>query len=407
MIPTNKPSYALADLYAALFHDPRAVELFEDELTQRFDFNDAIVFPYGRSALYAALKSLNCPAGEVVQSAFNCVVVAHATIAAGHRPVFVDATASSPNQNADQMVQAVGRETVAVIQTSIFGMTFDTEGLCGEIRRRNSNACILIDCCQALDARWQGRLLMHSGDGALLAFGIGKPMTTLYGGVLLTNRPDLAAAVRTFRNRTYRQPGSIAVFRRWLYFIASWAALSPALLSLTDYLINADTPLSRYLWKLRAREAIRLPKNNDILMLPLEAAIGRSQLKRVSQFMTRRREIATQYNEAFGQLPNIEIPCWNEGSTFTIYTIRLKQPLDRPRVISLMRKKGVRCDTILSYVIPGLACYRERGFSAEAFPHGRAWSESVLNLPSYPLMTDKQIQKVIRTMKETVGTLYE
>jgi len=105
-------------------------------------------------------------------------------------------------------------------------------------------------------------------------------------------------------------------------------------------------------------------------------------------------------------LPNIELLNWNEGSTLTIYTIRLKRPLDRPKVISLMRKKGVQCDTILSYVIPGLECYQERGFSAKDFPHARAWSESVLNLPNYPLMTNKQVQKVIRTMEETVGELY-
>ena len=406
MIPTNKPAYALADLYAALFHDSRAVDHFENELAQRFDFHDAIVFPYGRSALYAALKSLNCPAGEVVQPAYNCVVVAHATIAAGHRPVFIDTEASLPNQNADQMVQAVGSKTVAVIPTSIYGMTFDVETMREDIRRRNRDACIIVDCCQALDARWGKNLIMHAGDGALLAFGIGKPMTTLYGGALLTNRRELATAVRTFRDRTYRQPGRIAVFRRWFYFIASWAVLSTAMVSLTDYLINADTPLSRYLWKLRAREAIRLPENNDILMLPLEAAIGRCQLERLSQFMTRRREIATQYNEAFRKLPNIELLNWNEGSTLTIYTIRLKRPLDRPKVISLMRKKGVQCDTILSYVIPGLECYQERGFSAKDFPHARAWSESVLNLPNYPFMTDKQVQKVIRTMQETVGELY-
>ncbi len=231
-------------------------------------------------------------------------------------------------------------------------------------------------------------------------------MTTLYGGALLTNRRELAIAVRKFRDRTYRRSGSIAVFRSWFYFIASCAALSTSLVPLTDYLVNGDTPLSRYLWKLRARESIRLPENNDVFMLPMEAAIGRSQLQRVSQFMTRRIEIATQYNEAFRELPNIELLDWNEGSTFTIYTIRLKHPLDRPQVISLMRKKGVQCDTILSYVIPGLECYQKLGFSAEAFPHAHAWSESVLNLPNYPLMTDKQVLKVIRTMEETIGELY-
>jgi dTDP-4-amino-4,6-dideoxygalactose transaminase len=406
MIPTSKPTFALADLHAVLFPDAHAVGFFERELAERFNFQDAIAFPYGRSALYAALKALNCPEGEIVQPAYNCVVVAHATVAAGHRPVFVDTSDSDPNQDMDRMVKAIGPTTVAVIPTSIYGVSFDAEGLCEDIRNRNRGACILIDCCQALDARWQGRLLMHSGDGALLAFGIGKPMTTLYGGALLTNRSDLAAAVRTFRDLTYRPPQQIAAFQRWFYLIASWAALSTVMTYFTDFLFNADTPLRRYLWKLRAREAIRLPEDNDVLMLPLEAAIGRRQLERVSGFMARRREIAGFYNEAFGKLPNLELLPWEEGSTFAIYTVRLKKPSDRDHIIAIMRRSGVQCGTILNYVIPGLECYQERGFSAEAFPHARAWSASVLNLPNHPSMTDRQVQTVIRVMEETFGALY-
>ena len=45
-------------------------------------------------------------------------------------------------------------------------------------------------------------------------------MTTLYGGALLTNRDDLAQAVRQYRHTTFRTPGRAAVLRRWSYF---WA----------------------------------------------------------------------------------------------------------------------------------------------------------------------------------------
>ena len=43
-------------------------------------------------------------------------------------------------------------------------------------------------------------------------------MTTLYGGALLTNRDDLAQAVRQYRHTTFRTPGRAAVLRRWSYF---------------------------------------------------------------------------------------------------------------------------------------------------------------------------------------------
>ena len=406
MIPVSKPAYALEDLRAAIFHDSRAIHAFERELAAYFDFQDAIVFPYGRSALYAALKALSSEDGEVVQPAYNCAVVAHATVAAGYRPVFVDATDALPNQDEDRMLDAVGKEAVAVIPTSIYGMTFPADRLCEEIRHRNRNARILVDCCQAFDAKWQGRLLMHSGDGALLAFGIGKPMTTLYGGALLTNHLEWAKAVRAFRDHHYKKPSAIRAFQRMFYFLASWAALSPAMTSLTDFLINTDTPFSRYLWNLRAREAIRLPEDNEVLMLPLEAAIGREQLRRAEDFMKRRLEIASAYGRAFARLSHIEVLPWLEGSTYTIYSIRLKQPDDRFRIMSLMRKQGIQCDTILSYVIPGLDCYREIGFSPDPFPCAHAWASTVINLPSHPSMKDHHVHAVIRAMETTFGDAY-
>src|SRR5262249_14475144 len=162
----------------------------------------ALLFPYGRSAIYSCFRALNL-AGDVVQPAYNCAVVGHATLLAGCRPVFVDVQAQSPNQDLDQMVDRVTAETAAAVPTRMFGIGFDAAALCRSIRRRNPNALILMDCCQCFDARWSGDLLAAQGDAAVLAFGIGKPMTTLYGGALLSNRDDLAAAVRRYRDATF------------------------------------------------------------------------------------------------------------------------------------------------------------------------------------------------------------
>jgi len=107
-------------------------------------------------------------------------------------------------------------------------MTFDVETMREDIRRRNGMHALFVDCLSGFGCTLGKNLIMHAETG-LFWLLVGKPMTTLYGGALLTNRRELATAVRTFRDRTYRQPGRIAVFRRWLYFIASWAVLSTAM----------------------------------------------------------------------------------------------------------------------------------------------------------------------------------
>ncbi|RME49690.1 MAG: DegT/DnrJ/EryC1/StrS aminotransferase family protein, partial [Caldilineae bacterium] len=353
MIPRVRPTYGWAELAAALRpHPATTVQAFERELAAYFGVREAITFPYGRSAIYAALRALGREGGEVVQPAYNCVVVAHATMVAGYRPLFVDAQAESPNQDEAQMVERVTSRTAAVIPTSIFGFPFDAAALCRAIRRRNPDALILMDCCQAFDARWQGERLTAHGDAALLAFGIGKPMTTLYGGALLTDQPALAERVRRYRDAHYRRRGGGASWRRRFYLLASWLALSGPLVRLTDWLEHADTPLRRYLLTLRAREAIRLPADNQTLMLPLEAAIGRAQLRRAPALLHRRREIAAEYARQLGNLPGLHLLPWPDGSTFAIYAARLPSPAARAALLTELRRHGVQGDTVLSYVVP-------------------------------------------------------
>jgi perosamine synthetase len=403
MIPRARPSYHWADLRDAWHACLDAVERFESALATYFNLNHAIVFPYGRSAIYTCLRALGQPGGEVVQPAYNCVVVAHATMCAGHRPVFVDAQSHSPNQDPEAIVERVHSTTVAVMPTSIFGLSFEAKALCEAIRQRNPKALILLDCCQAFDACWHGERLASQGDAALLAFGLGKPMTTLYGGALLTNRDDLAQAVRQYRHTTFRTPGRAAALRRWSYFLGSWLALLSPCVRLTDWLEHVDTPLHRYLLTLRAREAIRLPADHDVLMLPLEAAIGRTQLQRVAGFMHRRREIAAIYSQALGNVPGLELLPWTDGASYAIYAVRLQQPAQRQHVLKIMRQSGVQGDTVLSYVIPSLACYRAQGYTGKAFPQAVAWSQSVLNLPNHPTMSDKQVWRVVRAVREALG----
>ena len=398
MIPRVRPSYSLAELRAAAGAHHEALPAFERELAERFAVQHALCFPYGRSAIYSCLRALNL-AGDVVQPAYNCVVVAHATILAGCRPVFVDALPDSPNQDPLAMLEQVGPQTAAVIPTSIFGMTFDAPALCDAIRRRNPRALIVMDACQCFDARWHGDALAAQGDAAVVAFGIGKPMTTLFGGALLTNRDDLAAAVRRFRDATFRQRSVPGVLLRWGYFLASWAALTAPLVGATDFLENGHTPLHRYLIRLRAREAIRLPADACVLPSPMEAAIGRAQLHRVDGFLARRRDIAAQYARELADVEGLQLLDWADGSAYAIYAARVRRPERRAHAIAALHAAGVQADTTLSYVVPGLECYRATGYDATAFPNAVAWSRGVLNLPNHPTMTAAQVARVVRSVR--------
>jgi len=389
MIPRVHPTYTPAELRAALFPMRDAVAEFERELAAHFGMKYALVFPYGRSAIYAAFRALGL-SGEVVQPAYNCVVVAHATVLSGNQPVFVDCQNDDPNQDADAMVRAVNAHTTAVVPTSIFGMSFDAPALVAAIRRKNPGTFVLMDCAQSFDARWQGELTAAQGDAAILAFGIGKAMTTLFGGALLTDRDNVAQAVRNYRDRSFHPSSVTRSLGRLAYFAASWIAVTGQGVRASDLLERSGALQARFLKSLRSRESIRLPKDNEILMTNREAAIGHAQLSRLSMFIERRKEISAIYSGALCDVSSVHLLDWSDGATHTIYTLRLDTPARRSDVLDGLRQRGVQGGTVLDYVVPDLECYRERR-DADEFPNARAWARRVLNLPNHPTLTDAQV----------------
>jgi len=406
MIPRTRPSYTPAELYAALGAKEDDPARFEKELADFFQMRHAFVFPYGRSAIHATLRALELR-GDVVQPAYNCVVVAHATLLADCQPVFVDSQRHDPNQDPQEMADAVTAQTVAVIPTATFGWSFDPEALCAAIRRRNPRAVILMDCCQAFDAAFQSRALAQSGDAAVLAFGIGKPITALFGGALLTNRDDIAARVCAYRDATFGAPRFDATARLWMYFLATWLALAEPFVGFTDWLEQNDTPLRRYLFRLRAREAIRLPADNQTDLAPMSAAIGRAQLRRANALGERRRVIAARYRAELQGLPGFEIEDWLSGSSFAIFAVRLRQSERRAAFLDYLRRAGVQGDTNLSYVVPALKCYTELGFRGEEYPYALDWARRVINLPGYPALTDTKVERVCDALRQANEVLRE
>lgn len=400
MIPRIKPSYTLAEWRAALCPPQDAVARVERALADYFAMKHALMFPYGRSALYACFRALDLH-GEIVQPAYNCIVVAHATVLSGNRPVFVDCQRDDPNQDAEAMVRAINARTVAVIPTSIFGMSFDAPALVRAIRARNPQVLIVMDCAQCFDARWNGALIAQQGDVAILAFGIGKAMTMLFGGAVLTNHDGLYQRLADYRARAFASPSWGYTFLRLAYFVGGWLATTELGAFWFDVFERSALQASS-LATLRARDSIRLPRDNTTQLPNLQAAIGLAQIARLGQFMARRREISQQYARWLKELPGIILPRWTDGSTHTIYTLRLEKPEWRPRVLAALRQRGVQAGTVLDYVVPAMNAYRELSNGSE-FPNAHEWARRALNLPNHPTLSDAEVRRCADALRATFG----
>jgi dTDP-4-amino-4,6-dideoxygalactose transaminase len=137
------------------------------------------------------------------------------------------------------------------------------------------------------------------------------------------------------------------------------------------------------------------------------SAIGRVQLRRMDELQQRRNEIVARYDEAFSQLPELEIPTVRENveSAHHLYVLRLdpdRLTISRDDFVRALADLGITASVhfIPIHVHP---YYRDKyGYRPEDFPV--AWNafQRMLSLPLYSRMQDADVDHVIAAVEQLV-----
>ncbi len=283
MIPRLKPFTGKEEILALLSVMPQAVSQFESEFARTFNASHALAFPYGRSALWAFLKAMDIEDAEVVQPAYTCSVVGHATVLSGNRPIFVDCSLHDYNMELDPFERAINEHTRAVIPTHIFGYPMDVDRVDEVVRaaekRYGHRIYIIQDCAHSFDAEWKGKSVIQSGDCALFGLGISKQITSIFGGVFTTDDEEIASRLRTWRDEHFSEKTIFEKLRRSVYLPAATIAFTNAIYGLT-YWLQESTPFLKGLTDAYHLDLkIHFPPDYDRCLAPVEARVGLNQLQ--------------------------------------------------------------------------------------------------------------------------------
>jgi perosamine synthetase len=198
-----------------------------------------------------------------------------------------------------------------------------------------------------------------------------KHLTTGEGGMVTTNRTDLAETLRRFRNHGIssdaRQRQSDG---QWFY------------------------------------EMVLLGFNYRLT--DIACALGLSQLKTLEENLSRRREIAAQYSTAFADLPGVTRPTVRAEANpaWHLYPIRLsleKLSANRAQFFRALRAEniGVNVHYIPVHRHP---YYHDRfGFKAGDYPVAEDAYERLISLPMFHSMSDQDAQDVIRAVSKVAS----
>ncbi len=399
MIPRLKPYLAWEEALAPLKRNA-SVAGFEQDFASLFNTQRAIAFPYGRSALWAFFKALGIEGAEIVQPAYTCSVVAHATVLSGNIPVFVDCSLDDYNMDLDGFARAITSKTRAVIPTHIFGYPIDIDRVEQIVRaaekKHGHKIWIIQDCAHSFGAHWNGRSVVTAGDGALFGLGISKLITSIFGGMFTTGNEEVAAKLRGFRDAQFFHQGWIKGLRRYLYLLAVYPAFWDPAYGLV-YWLQEHTPfLNRLTKAYHLDDKIHFPPDHLDQLTRAEAAVGSAQLGKYSRIIQRRRAIAAVYHQLDRGHPDFIFPPNGEGATYSHFVIRTAR---KQEAMAFFASHGVQLGELIEYGMPHHPAYQAYA-KGENFPNALLCSQSMINLPIHPGLRGRQVEKIASLFRQ-------
>lgn len=272
------------------YDDVSITRAYEAAFASASGTRNAYSFGAGRMALYVILEVLGIDAGhEVIIPAFTCVVVPNALLYRGVRPVYVDIDPVTFNIDPAAAERAITGRTKAIYAQHTFGVVCEVDRL-REIADRHG-LCIIEDAAHALGATVDGRQAGSLGDVAFFSTDHSKMINTMLGGMVTTNRPELAARIEGIQARTpFLDENRVRGILR--AFLAEQILFAPSALWIGQALQSFFRRLGLFFVfddELDLVKPARYPY--PCRLSSVQAQLGRSQLARLDRNLAHRRSL--------------------------------------------------------------------------------------------------------------------
>ena len=394
MIPRLKPYFDHRELAAIFSANRNSVRDFEEKFAAKFRAKYGTAFVYGRSGLYALLKCLDISDSEVIIPAYTCVVVANSVVYSRNTPKFVDIGLDNYNMDLGLLEKAITDKTKAILATSLFGYPYDVDRLKDIIKRSGRDILLIQDCAQSFGVRHKGELICNMGDAALFAFSVTKQLSSLYGGIITTNREDIYKKLVKYRDNNFKEPSFGENLKMFLLLLTAYAAFFDPFYGIVDFLERRTTildPIAKYY----KEDVIDMPEDFLDKLPGLNARIGTIQLDKYDEIEEKRRAAAVFYNGALARLKGVTAPPLIDGATYS-YCVSMVD--DRKKFIEYMRKKGIQIGNYIEYAIPYMKVYEK--YRGGDYPNALMCSRNIINLPCHPSLSESELSWIVARISD-------
>ncbi|HEV7175018.1 MAG TPA: DegT/DnrJ/EryC1/StrS aminotransferase family protein [Solirubrobacteraceae bacterium] len=319
------------------------------------------------AALTLSLQVLGVgPGDEVLVPAMTFVASANAVEHAGATPVLIDSVPGTGLIDFDQAAAAITPRTRAIMPVHLAGRPVDMDRL--DALAKGHGLAVVEDAAHAIGAEWRGRRIGAFGNLTAFSFYVTKNISTIEGGALVTDDPDVAAEVE----RLALHGLSLGAWQRF-----------------------SDEGFRHY-------EVVRPGFKYN--MTDVQASVGLHQLPRLDQWIERRAQLWSRYDEMLAGLP-LETPPPAEPHTRHarhLYQVLVESsaPLSRDQLLDGLTAHNIGAGVHYRgvHLHP---YYRDKyRLSPGDLPVASSISERTLSLPLGPNVTEADQDDVVAALVE-------
>ncbi|MBU4078407.1 aminotransferase class I/II-fold pyridoxal phosphate-dependent enzyme [Patescibacteria group bacterium] len=394
----------------------KAIQLLEEKFKS---FGYTFSFNSGRTALLAILKSLGLEKNdEILIQAFTCNAAVNPIFWAGLKPVFVDIEKETLNINPSDLEKKISPKSKAIMVQHTFGKPAELDRIL-EICEKH-NLILIEDCAHALgaeynDKNWhpapseeeagssisqprfaRGRIGTF-GKAAFFSLGRDKIISSVYGGMAVTQDKVLAEKIREFQKHL-KFPNLFWIKKQLLHPILTKKLIMPlyGFFGLGKYKLVALQRLgilSKAVHKMEKQG--KMPKYLFKKMPNALALLGLHQFEKLEKFNKHRYEIAKIYKQFERVAPVQE---YIEKRVFMRYSVFVE---NSDEILEKFKKKGIYLDDgwRKSVVVPIGTNLEKMGYIKGSCPVAEEVADKILNLPTHINISKEQAEKIKNLLK--------
>lgn len=359
MIPWFKPNYwgnekkyVLDALDSTWISDGEYIRKFEKEFADTLSVKHTITVSSGTAALQLALLSLQLePNDEVIVPAYTFAAPANMAIALGAKPVFVDVDPNTWCISPEAIESKITKKTKVIIPVHIYGNVCDMKVIM-EIAKQYKIA-IIEDVAEAAFSKYDGKYAGSFGDFGCFSFQATKTIATGEGGAVASSDSLLLERAKLRRNHGMR-------------------------------------PAKRY-W----HEII----GHNFRLTNMQAALGYAQLECRDTIIKNKCRVYQEYKKRLQHVEILELQHISTNIEAVIWAIAVKiKPeyfkASRDNIILKLQELGIETR-------PGFYSFSQMPlYKATRLPVGDYVSQNIISLPSYPTLTEDEIDYICKSLLE-------